>query len=102
MDLESDNKDELNCTFLITFLGNNIYGSEICDVLQGVKGSTERTAYILMDKIHPAPVQNYLLRRDAPLTISSCLSELGAFGTFVRCVTTLYGIFTSKCLLKHT
>ncbi|KAM9350570.1 glutathione synthetase-like [Symphorus nematophorus] len=64
--------------------GNNIYGSEICQVLQGVKESTERMAYILMDKIHPAPVQNYLLRRDAPLQITNCLSELGAFGAYVR------------------
>uniref|UniRef100_A0A8D0A1U2 Glutathione synthetase n=1 Tax=Sander lucioperca TaxID=283035 RepID=A0A8D0A1U2_SANLU len=64
--------------------GNNIYGSEICQVLQGVKESTERMAYILMDKIHPNPVQNYLLRRDGPLKISNCLSELGVFGTYVR------------------
>ncbi|XP_054465830.1 glutathione synthetase [Anoplopoma fimbria] len=64
--------------------GNNIYGSEICRVLHGAEGSTERTAYILMDKIHPAPVRNYLLRRDAPLKISNCLSELGVFGTYVR------------------
>uniref|UniRef100_UPI0037E7610E glutathione synthetase n=1 Tax=Semicossyphus pulcher TaxID=241346 RepID=UPI0037E7610E len=64
--------------------GNNIYGSEICQVLEEVKESTERTAYILMDKIHPAPVQNYLMRRDAPLVISNCLSELGVFGAYVR------------------
>ncbi|XP_070825420.1 glutathione synthetase [Chaetodon trifascialis] len=64
--------------------GNNIYGSEICQVLQEVKGSAERMAYILMDKIRPVPVQNYLLRRDAPLQISNCLSELGVFGVYVR------------------
>ncbi|XP_041859049.1 glutathione synthetase [Melanotaenia boesemani] len=64
--------------------GNNIYGSEICQVLEGVKDNTERTAYILMDKINPTPVQNYLLRRDGPLTISNCLSELGVFGAYVR------------------
>ncbi|CAG5958732.1 unnamed protein product [Menidia menidia] len=64
--------------------GNNIYGSEICQVLEGVKDSTERTAYILMDKINPVPVQNYLLRRDAPLRMSSCLSELGVFGAYVK------------------
>uniref|UniRef100_A0A672ZNE6 Glutathione synthetase n=1 Tax=Sphaeramia orbicularis TaxID=375764 RepID=A0A672ZNE6_9TELE len=64
--------------------GNNIYGSEICQVLEAVKDSTERTAYILMDKIHPAPVHNYLLRRDAPLKMSTCLSELGVFGAYVR------------------
>ncbi|KAF6723106.1 Glutathione synthetase [Oryzias melastigma] len=64
--------------------GNNIYGAEIRQVLEGLKDATQRTAYILMDKINPAPVQNYLLRRDAPLTISNCLSELGAFGAYVR------------------
>lgn len=74
---------------LLILLGNNIYGPEICQVLEGVKESTERTAYILMDKIHPTPVQNYLLRRDAPLKISTCLSELGAFGVYVRSVITV-------------
>ncbi|XP_033485759.2 glutathione synthetase-like isoform X1 [Epinephelus lanceolatus] len=64
--------------------GNNIYGSEICQVLQGVKENTERMAYILMDKIQPTPVQNYLLRREGPLQISNCLSELGVFGVYVR------------------
>nr|XP_061826388.1 glutathione synthetase-like [Nerophis lumbriciformis] len=64
--------------------GNNIYGEEICEVLHRVKGNSERTAYILMDKIHPKPMQNYLLRRNSPLTISSCLSELGFFGVYVR------------------
>lgn len=67
------------------FPGNNIYGSEICRVLQG----KERMAYILMDKIRPTPTQNYLLRRDGPLTISNCLSELGVFGAYVRCVITI-------------
>ncbi|XP_015236310.1 PREDICTED: glutathione synthetase [Cyprinodon variegatus] len=64
--------------------GNNIYGSEITRVLGEVKESTERTAYILMDKINPTPIRNYLLREDAPLTISNCLSELGVFGAYVR------------------
>ncbi|KAM9350287.1 glutathione synthetase-like [Symphorus nematophorus] len=64
--------------------GNNIYGSEICQVLQGVKGSTKRMAYILMDKIRPAPVQNCMLRRDAPLQITNCVNELGMFGAYVR------------------
>uniref|UniRef100_A0A8C8DSQ4 Glutathione synthetase n=1 Tax=Oryzias sinensis TaxID=183150 RepID=A0A8C8DSQ4_9TELE len=64
--------------------GNNIYGAEIRQVLEGLKDATQRTAYILMDKINPAPVQNYLLRQGGPLTLSNCLSELGAFGAYVR------------------
>lgn len=69
--------------FLLYATGNNIYGSEICEVLENLKNS-ERTAYILMDKIQPVPVQNYLLRPGAPLRLNSCLSELGAFGAYVR------------------
>lgn len=49
-----------------------------------MKGSEERLAYILMEKITPAPVHNILLRRDAPLTVSACLCELGVFGAYVR------------------
>lgn len=64
--------------------GNNIYGAEICQVLEEVKGSEERMAYILMDKIQPTPLHNYLLRQDGPLQISNCLSELGVFGAYVR------------------
>ncbi|XP_037540470.1 glutathione synthetase-like [Nematolebias whitei] len=64
--------------------GNNLYGSELFQVLNRVKGSSERAAYILMDKIFPASVQNYLLRRDAPLEISSCVNELGMYGVYVR------------------
>ncbi|XP_053705678.1 glutathione synthetase-like [Synchiropus splendidus] len=61
--------------------GNNIYGSEICATLQN---GEERMAYILMDKLHPAPTNNCLLRRDAPVKMSSCISELGVFGVYVR------------------
>ncbi|KAM9786202.1 glutathione synthetase [Neosynchiropus ocellatus] len=61
--------------------GNNIYGSEICATLQN---SEDRMAYILMDKLHPAPANNCLLRRDAPVKISSCVPELGVFGVYVR------------------
>ncbi|KAF7646409.1 hypothetical protein LDENG_00188230 [Lucifuga dentata] len=63
---------------------NNIYGSQICRVLEGVKETAERAASILMDKINPTPVHNYLLRRDAPLQISSCLCELGMLGVYIR------------------
>lgn len=64
--------------------GNNIYGQEICEVLEKVKNSSERMAYILMDKIQPVPAQNYLLRPGAPVKLNNCLSELGVFGAYVR------------------
>ncbi|XP_064160696.1 glutathione synthetase-like isoform X1 [Anguilla rostrata] len=64
--------------------GNNIYGADICQVLSGVKCSSERTAYILIDKVQPQPVHNYLLRSGCPLKLNTCLSELGIFGAYVR------------------
>ncbi|XP_061114093.1 glutathione synthetase-like isoform X2 [Conger conger] len=64
--------------------GNNIYGADICQVLLGEKGSSDRAAYILMEKVHPQPVYNYLLRSGYPLKLSTCLSELGIFGAYVR------------------
>lgn len=80
----SSNPVQCSNTVLILILGNNLYGSEICEILEGVNNGTKRMAYILMDKIHPTPVQNYLLQRDAPLKINNCLSELGVFGAYVR------------------
>lgn len=71
-----------------TFLGNNLYGDELYQVLQAVRGSPERTAYILMDKLHPAPVQNIMVKRGAPPQVTDCVSELGVFAVYVRCVIT--------------
>lgn len=70
--------------FFVIQKGNNIYGQDICQVLNSMTDSSERTAYILMDKIKPCPVQNYLLRPGAALKLSTCLSELGIFGAYVR------------------
>uniref|UniRef100_A0A674EZ75 Glutathione synthetase n=1 Tax=Salmo trutta TaxID=8032 RepID=A0A674EZ75_SALTR len=61
----------------------HIYGAESCQVLEGVKQSTERMAYILMDKVQPCPVHNYLLKLRMPLELRTCLSDLGVFGVYV-------------------
>ncbi|KAG9332590.1 hypothetical protein JZ751_014688 [Albula glossodonta] len=64
--------------------GNNLYGADICQVLSAVRSSSKRMAYILMEKVQPEPVYNYLLRRGSPLKLCTCLSELGIFGAYVR------------------
>lgn len=64
--------------------GNNLYGDEIREMLEKVKDSTERTSYILMDKIKPRPVRNCLLRANGKVQVSECISELGVFGVYVR------------------
>ncbi|XP_019354826.1 glutathione synthetase isoform X2 [Alligator mississippiensis] len=64
--------------------GNNLYGENLKQVLEKTKDSPERTSYILMDKIKPQPMMNYLLRAHSPLKISECISELGIFGVYIR------------------
>ncbi|XP_053552989.1 glutathione synthetase [Bombina bombina] len=64
--------------------GNNIYGAEIKEILEKFKDRTERTSYILMDKITPQPVKSCLLKAGGQLKISECISELGIFGVYVR------------------
>lgn len=84
--LVSSRKDPQSSTAAVP--GNNLYGSELLEVLQRVKDGPERMAYILMDKICPVAEKNVLLRRDAPLAVSDCVSELGVFGVYVRWVVT--------------
>ncbi|XP_060076395.1 glutathione synthetase-like isoform X2 [Ylistrum balloti] len=43
--------------------GNNIYGEDIKPFLTKIMNSTERSGYILMEKIHPWPQTNYLLKK---------------------------------------
>ncbi|XP_069100017.1 glutathione synthetase isoform X2 [Pleurodeles waltl] len=64
--------------------GNNIYGDKIKKLLENIKDPPERTSYILMDKITPHPIKNYLLKAGSGLTLSECISELGIFGVYVR------------------
>ncbi|KFQ29428.1 Glutathione synthetase, partial [Merops nubicus] len=64
--------------------GNNLYGEELRQVLERIRDSPERTSYILMEKIKPQPVVNYLLRAHTPVEASKCISELGIFGVYVR------------------
>lgn len=63
--------------------GNNIYGDEIKEVLEKIKDSGEREAYILMDRIRPPIQHNYLVRAHKPVTLSEVVSELGIFGVVV-------------------
>ncbi len=41
--------------------GNNIYGEDIVSFLNKIKDSSERDAYILMDKINPPKTKNYVV-----------------------------------------
>ncbi|KAG0724062.1 Glutathione synthetase [Chionoecetes opilio] len=63
--------------------GNNVYGEEIRTVLEKIRDSKEREAYILMDRIRPPIQQNYLVRAHQAATLVEVVSELGIFGTIL-------------------
>ena len=52
-------------------------------VLNEIKDTDERTAYVLMERISPPPHRNYPIRVGAPVSLQLLISELGMYGTLV-------------------
>ena len=63
--------------------GNNIYGEDIVPFLKGIESSSERDAYIMMDRIQPPITTNYMVRPATPVRLVKCISELGIFGYII-------------------
>ena len=63
--------------------GNNIYGDDIVPFLKSIESSTERDAFIMMDRISPPITTNYMIRPSAPVKLVKCISELGIFGYII-------------------
>ena len=64
--------------------GNNVYGEDIVPFLEKIKDSSERDAYILMDRIFPPKTINYMVRpgwKEPKKT--EVISELGIFGYII-------------------
>ena len=40
---------------LLIIVGNNYYGNDVCVKMEEIKDTSEREAYILMDRVHPPP-----------------------------------------------
>lgn len=65
--------------------GNNVYGLEVREVLKSMEDSKERTAWILMERIHPPTSKGYLVRPDGGKfpELVDLVSELGIFGVII-------------------
>ena len=64
--------------------GNNVYGDDIVPFLEKIRDSSERDAYILMDRIYPPKTTNYMVRpgwKEPKMT--EVISELGIFGYII-------------------
>ena len=56
-------------------------------LFQDIGSTSEREAYILMDRVNPPTQVGFILRPDAvSVEKLPLISELGVFGIYVRCV----------------
>lgn len=63
--------------------GNNIYGEAIRDVLSKEDGS--RTQYVLMEKIRPPVLKNYIVQvHKDKIEEEDVVCEFGVFGVVIR------------------
>ncbi|XP_048505872.1 glutathione synthetase-like [Athalia rosae] len=65
--------------------GNNVYGLDVRKALESMKNKQERTAWILMDRIHPPLQKNYQIRPGSTTDseLKEVVSELGIFGVII-------------------
>ncbi|XP_045461190.1 glutathione synthetase-like isoform X2 [Harmonia axyridis] len=65
--------------------GNNIYGMDVKKAMLEMKNSKERTAWILMERIHPPVSKSYIIRpgdKNLPI-LEDVISELGIYGVVI-------------------
>ncbi len=71
----------IQCSTIIT--GNNTFGDDIPILLAKLGQTEERSAYILMERIHPPHLKNYGLKAGEPPVLADFISELGIYGVLV-------------------
>ncbi|PIO72493.1 putative glutathione synthase [Teladorsagia circumcincta] len=59
--------------------GGNFYGEKMVEKLKSMT-EEERGAHILMERIQPLVLENYLVRAMQPVQLSNVVSELGVYG----------------------
>lgn len=73
--------------------GNNVYGRDIVPVLEPIKNSKQREAYILMELIKPPVVKNLLvgpnISIDPEHPFHDIVGELGIYGAICGCETSI-------------
>lgn len=71
--------------FVIFNLGNNIYGTDVREMLIKLRneGNDGLAAYILMQRIFPKESLSYLIR-DGISHKEKTISELGIYGAYLR------------------
>ncbi|KFM67724.1 Glutathione synthetase, partial [Stegodyphus mimosarum] len=63
--------------------GNNIYGDDVKHLLEDIRLTEKRKAYILMERIKPPGIPNCIIQRDKVPETSNIVCELGIFGVIL-------------------
>ncbi|KAK9873866.1 hypothetical protein WA026_002223 [Henosepilachna vigintioctopunctata] len=65
--------------------GNNIYGMDVRTAMLNMKDSKERSAWILMERIHPPLSKTYIVRPESEEVpdLVDVVSELGIYGVVI-------------------
>jgi len=64
--------------------GNNMYDDDLVEELKRVSDPVERSQYILMERVRPPTVKNYIIHVDFEKPIlADTVTEIGIFGIFI-------------------
>ena len=70
---------------LFDYLGNNMYDDELASELRRLTDPLERSQYILMERVMPPVVKNYIVHVNFEKpALADTICELGVFGYMIR------------------
>ena len=70
---------------LFDCLGNNMYDDELASELRRLTDPLERSQYILMERVMPPVVKNYIVHVNFEKpALADTICELGVFGYMIR------------------
>ncbi|XP_053403446.1 glutathione synthetase-like isoform X2 [Mercenaria mercenaria] len=80
--------------------GNNLFGDDLRNYLEKIKESSERSAWILMDRIQATRHRNRLIRAGLGPECRNVVSELGIYGVHISTPTLELENFESGYLIR--
>ena len=68
---------------MAVFLGENIFGDDIPQLLDIVENTEERNGYVMMDLIKTAVSRNVIIRPYKPIEKMEVVGEMGIYGALL-------------------
>ena len=68
---------------MAVFLGENIFGDDIPQLLDIIENTEERNGYVMMDLIKTAVGRNVIIRPYKPIEKMEVVGEMGIYGALL-------------------